>query len=505
MARFAAATLAIFDLLCGSTALTYGIVEHLGGDDNVIGSRPSANGGVPQVVPVLSVPQDLGIKTNEIARKMGINTDIDKQLTDYQRGGDVRMSASIEERTVKNSPKLKTINEDDEEAASSEDSPESETNNNPKPTDDASRGRVLKRTTAARDLNKLIEEEEAVAEENAPKTKSAMKRALEALCVGGSCGKGKNSKDEKEEDNSAIAAPLVSENTLSEQNARLKTLADKNTPFFVGGAVGAASGIASGIYGPMGTLGVTPTTDAAITGAIAGGAMGVFPALEQAALGTSLGERIYNLESTVVGAASYGAGLAAGVSAIKQDYLKTRGQQCTPLPVQENFDILQYISATWYPQYQNPQNFQKGDQINCGNATYSAKTGGLWGWDVDVLNMGYGISTNEGFLCAEQQQGAKLVVGPCMTPTSMGSPYWVANYSESAGHAIVMGGQPERYDAATGKCGYSRNMTNGMWIFSRTKVPSTAQMAVIDGLKDYLGNTLNYDTSEMVRVDQVNC
>ena len=73
----------------------------------------------------------------------------------------------------------------------------------------------------------------------------------------------------------------------------------------------------------------------------------------------------------------------------------------------------------------------------------------FWGFDLQVHNEALDRSKNKKydsgtFICAKKtEEPAKLIVGPCYFPRIAGwttGPYWVLNYDEAMGYALVIGG-----------------------------------------------------------------
>merc|ERR1719245_884353 len=109
------------------------------------------------------------------------------------------------------------------------------------------------------------------------------------------------------------------------------------------------------------------------------------------------------------------------------------------------------------------------------------------------------------FLCAkESSTPGRLLVGPCSGP--FGGDYWVLDYKESSritgGYAIIVGGQPDKWDFKTNRCGYLKTSLNGgMWIFTRERFPTA--VAVDTLLAKMQGWGL--DTSLMLPVPHEGC
>jgi len=191
-------------------------------------------------------------------------------------------------------------------------------------------------------------------------------------------------------------------------------------------------------------------------------------------------------------------GIGAGMGALIAESQKAK---CKKVSVQEGFDLQSYISAPWYAQWQNEQEYQRANELNCTLANYTQLSTLPNGWQIDVSNRGRTGRFNgdtSGFLCAKQVEGAKLKVAPCFLPSDSGGPYWVANYSKTEGYAIILGGQPN-WPTTDGLCAYNDPMNNGMWIFTRERNPDPE---LLTRLKSYMKDTLKIDTSKMLRTPQ---
>ena len=57
-------------------------------------------------------------------------------------------------------------------------------------------------------------------------------------------------------------------------------------------------------------------------------------------------------------------------------------------------------------------------------------------------------------------------MAPCFLPKFAAGPYWVLEYNEEEGYALISGGQPTTETPAGCKNGEGKN-NSGLWIFSR--------------------------------------
>ena len=197
--------------------------------------------------------------------------------------------------------------------------------------------------------------------------------------------------------------------------------------------------------------------------------------------------------------------------------------QCQTVTTQQGFDLDTYISAIWYSQQQRPTPFQPATLNYCTTAEYTELDGSQTGFDeaytIKVFNTAQDIDGNvvtsddeaqvgpdPGPLCGLQEMPdtdpAKLLVGNCfVSPTQPfgAGPYWVLEYDEAAGYALISGGQPD-IPTENGLCTYSSPFS-GLWIFTRdferndTLIDEVRAMAVAQGI----------DPSIMLDVSQEDC
>jgi len=183
---------------------------------------------------------------------------------------------------------------------------------------------------------------------------------------------------------------------------------------------------------------------------------------------------------------------------------------CPPadLTVQENFDLDSYTSAPWWIQEQMAVSYLPVDLNYCVHADYEKGTGRFakfLGWTITVNNFSKnkdGKDNDGKFICAKQVDGAKLEVAPCFLPPWLAAgPYWVLEYNQDQGYALVSGGAPTK-DGADGKCKTGSGINNsGLWIFTRKRARDET---LITTLKQKLSDK-GFDVSVLNSVDNTNC
>jgi lipocalin len=191
---------------------------------------------------------------------------------------------------------------------------------------------------------------------------------------------------------------------------------------------------------------------------------------------------------------------------------------CQTLTTQEGFDLAQYIQARWYSQQQRPSPFQPAELNYCTTADY---------FDIDPTDFGYmddysigvfntaqdaqgniftsddeaQVGPDPGPLCGLQDMPdtdpAKLQVGNCFGGPQ--GPYWVLEYDEAAGYAIISGGQPT-IPTTDGLCTYPSPF-NGLWIFTRD--PSRDEALIAEATAKIIAQGI--DPSTMLPVNQEGC
>merc|ERR1712048_1324252 len=101
----------------------------------------------------------------------------------------------------------------------------------------------------------------------------------------------------------------------------------------------------------------------------------------------------------------------------------------------------------------------------------------------------YTVHDSGDTLCANivDASTGKLAVAPCFLPTFAGGPYWIIDYSEEEGYAIITGGEPTI--ESNGACSTGTGVNDaGFWIFTRQQqrddalVEKAKQIAASKGL-----------------------
>jgi lipocalin len=164
---------------------------------------------------------------------------------------------------------------------------------------------------------------------------------------------------------------------------------------------------------------------------------------------------------------------------------------CTPVSVQRDFNLSEYVRASWYVQHQQQTSYLPLNNNYCVAATYNidyssdkilvynnARVGSIAGKLTNPKNRP---------LCARPKTcfaPAKLRVGTCLLPTFFSGDYWVlaaGPSNEDYDWAIVSGGQPRSRLSSYGECS-----TNGLWLLSRNpsynKSQVDEQLTIVEGL-----------------------
>merc|ERR1719401_3191929 len=174
-----------------------------------------------------------------------------------------------------------------------------------------------------------------------------------------------------------------------------------------------------------------------------------------------------------------------------------------------NFDIDSFVSSKWYIQQQMEVLYLPKTQNRCVSAEYSKKAKpNFWGYDVAVHNIAedvappHRVHDSGSFICAKvvDEQAGKLEVAPCFLPTAASGDYWVVDYSESQGYALISGGAPTI--SAPGGCRTGSGVNQaGLWIFTREQTRNEALVQQVRSIAAEKG----FDTSVLNDVDQTQC
>eukprot|EP00529_Nitzschia_sp_RCC80_P028106 CAMPEP_0113460220 /NCGR_PEP_ID=MMETSP0014_2-20120614/10870_1 /TAXON_ID=2857 /ORGANISM="Nitzschia sp." /LENGTH=264 /DNA_ID=CAMNT_0000351857 /DNA_START=375 /DNA_END=1169 /DNA_ORIENTATION=- /assembly_acc=CAM_ASM_000159 len=214
-----------------------------------------------------------------------------------------------------------------------------------------------------------------------------------------------------------------------------------------------------------------------------------------------------------------------------QVFVNGQEQVCKPVSTVENFNLTEYISGPWYIHQQMENAYTPLDQNYCVSAKYRLKEGPSfpWGYRVEVANVAQDEdgNTSGGNLCANfnDDDPSKLNVAPCFIPQLWSGPYWVVAYNETAGYALISGGQPDEVVPDETGCGGSSSSDSsgdgsssppssysccrtgtgingsGLWIFSRSRDRDEALISTVREIAKDAG----FATSVLFDVNQTSC
>eukprot|EP00929_Paragymnodinium_shiwhaense_P031082 TRINITY_DN174_c0_g1_i1.p1 TRINITY_DN174_c0_g1~~TRINITY_DN174_c0_g1_i1.p1 ORF type:complete len:217 (-),score=40.07 TRINITY_DN174_c0_g1_i1:203-853(-) len=174
----------------------------------------------------------------------------------------------------------------------------------------------------------------------------------------------------------------------------------------------------------------------------------------------------------------------------------------------ENFDLKAFAAKRWYIQQQAPTVYLPENQNYCVYAEYKLlEKPTVLGYDVDVHNHAQekdGKVHDSGSLIKAKIVDAKrgqLLVGTFFLPTFLAGPYWVIDYSEEEGYALISGGPP-KVEGKDGKCKNGGGVNgSGLWIFTRSQSRDDTLMNKVRSIAEAKG----FDLSVLNDVDQSNC
>merc|ERR1712039_676328 len=173
-----------------------------------------------------------------------------------------------------------------------------------------------------------------------------------------------------------------------------------------------------------------------------------------------------------------------------------------------SFDLAQYASRPWYIQQQAATLYLPEKENYCVSARYTVlqkKT--LLGYDVKVRNVAYEkdgkIHDSRDLIYAKivDANTGKLEVAPSFLPSAFAGDYWVIDYSEADGYALVSGGAP-KIEGEDGLCRTGKGVNQaGLWIFTRQQ---TRDEALVQQVRD-IAREKGFDLTVLSDVDQTNC
>lgn len=181
-------------------------------------------------------------------------------------------------------------------------------------------------------------------------------------------------------------------------------------------------------------------------------------------------------------------------------------EACPEISTLEDFDVVSYTSAKWYVHEQAVTTYLPEENNFCVTAEYEIlDQTTFWGYDIRVNNSAKNLDGDEfgGILYAFQSDPedtpAKLKVAPGFLPQFFAGPYWVLDYQEEEGYALIIGGQPN-VRTENGCKTKNRWITSsgGLWIFSRSHVRNETLVSIV---KDKAENEFGLDVTILNPVD----
>lgn len=179
---------------------------------------------------------------------------------------------------------------------------------------------------------------------------------------------------------------------------------------------------------------------------------------------------------------------------------------CPTVSTVPNFNLTEYIRASWYINAQQINGYQSKDDLYCVTATYNidspARTVPFFSGEVvsvyNYANKGAVNGSPEGsangtVLCAripDSKNPSSLLVAPCFLPNFLAGPYLVIAVDPEYNWAVVSGGQPTvQYSDGCTTAESGINDT-GLWIFTREPVANPGYINAAKTALVKLGYTL---------------
>lgn len=172
----------------------------------------------------------------------------------------------------------------------------------------------------------------------------------------------------------------------------------------------------------------------------------------------------------------------------------------------KDFNLDSFIAHRWHIQQQMEVPYLPKSQNRCVYAEYAKRSGGIWGYEVGVHNHAeeveapYVVHDSGTKICAKivDQSRGKFVVGPCFLPSVLAGDYWVIDFSDAEGYALVSGGPPT--NSAPGGCRTGSGVNgSGLWIFTRQQARDQALVDKVRGIAAGKG----FDLTVLNDIDQV--
>jgi len=175
----------------------------------------------------------------------------------------------------------------------------------------------------------------------------------------------------------------------------------------------------------------------------------------------------------------------------------------------QSFDLNAFVAAKWYIQQQMAVSYLPASQNRCVFAEYTLRERpNLLGYTVNVHNYAEEVAPphkphdSGSLICARavNETAGKLEVAPCFLPSFAAGPYWVVDYNDAEGYALISGGAPT--NSAPGGCRTGTGINkSGLWIFTRKQARDDALVQKVRGIAKSKG----FDVSVLNDVDQTNC
>jgi lipocalin len=174
----------------------------------------------------------------------------------------------------------------------------------------------------------------------------------------------------------------------------------------------------------------------------------------------------------------------------------------------QNFNLATFVTKPWYIQQQAETSYLPKEQNYCVSAEYAIlgkKT--LLGYDVKVHNIAYDktgkIFDSKDLIYAKivDANTGKLEVAPYFLPPILSGAYWVIDYDESEGYALISGGPP-KLDGQNGLCRTGTGVNGaGLWIFTRQQTRNEDLVQKVRGI----ATTKGFDLTVLNDVNQTSC
>lgn len=174
-----------------------------------------------------------------------------------------------------------------------------------------------------------------------------------------------------------------------------------------------------------------------------------------------------------------------------------------------DFDLKSFIASRWYIQQQMPTAYLPKSENRCVYAEYKQlNKSTFWGYGIQVHNYAEDVASphkvhdSGDLICAKvvDESAGKLEVAPCFLPSVLSGPYWVLDFSNEEGYALISGGAPTKSVAGGCQTGSGVNDA-GLWIFTRQQKRDEALVQKVRSIAAEKG----FDLSVLNDVDQVGC